>query len=301
MTMLWLILPLGFINLWLFVHTPNAAQNYLTILNNAMPIIAGNNSTDLTNISLFEWQRLKTIDVKNLIFSASPTDGSDRLISHSIGFNWRIIPAIYYDILSMTQEEYATQCKTNIDLMYHKFEEIFLPQRIRYNHSLLIFSSYSINTDYQRQDRKQINREIISNTLKNGALKLENVRVDDKIYYESLSKYKFSISPEGNGIDCHRHYESLIYGAIPIIENQHKDIIITKYGNNVPILWTDDYSELNQSYLIEMYDKMLFEKYDYSQLFKTFYHEKTQKNIFESCNYWLNLRKGMNLCWYCTI
>ena len=38
-----------------------------------------------------------------------------------------------------------------------------------------------------------------------------------------LSKYKFIISPEGNGIDCHRHYEAILCGCIPIIE-YNKDI-----------------------------------------------------------------------------
>ena len=33
-----------------------------------------------------------------------------------------------------------------------------------------------------------------------------------------LSSYKFALSPEGNGIDCHRTWECLYLGVIPIVK-----------------------------------------------------------------------------------
>lgn len=40
-----------------------------------------------------------------------------------------------------------------------------------------------------------------------------------KEYLEELSKHKFSLCIRGNGIDCHRNYESLCLGVIPVIIN----------------------------------------------------------------------------------
>lgn len=40
-------------------------------------------------------------------------------------------------------------------------------------------------------------------------------------YFNSLSTYKFVISPEG--IDCHRHYEALLARCVPIIEHNSLD------------------------------------------------------------------------------
>jgi hypothetical protein len=41
-----------------------------------------------------------------------------------------------------------------------------------------------------------------------------------------IGKYKFVVSPEGNGVDCHRHYECIGLGAIPVsnISSAYKEI-----------------------------------------------------------------------------
>ena len=54
---------------------------------------------------------------------------------------------------------------------------------------------------------------------KNGFI---NLRLNAEDYFNSLKNYKFIISPEGNGIDCHRHYEALLSGCIPICEYNKK-------------------------------------------------------------------------------
>ena len=54
----------------------------------------------------------------------------------------------------------------------------------------------------------EVNRKIIHNNLfKNG---IKNYKLNFGDYIFGLSKFKFVISPEGNGEDCHRHYEALI-------------------------------------------------------------------------------------------
>ena len=37
-------------------------------------------------------------------------------------------------------------------------------------------------------------------------------------YLMDVAQYKFAYSPEGNGIDCHRTYELILLGVIPILE-----------------------------------------------------------------------------------
>lgn len=37
-------------------------------------------------------------------------------------------------------------------------------------------------------------------------------------YFRDLSVSKYVASPRGNGIDCHRHWESLLAGAIPLVD-----------------------------------------------------------------------------------
>ncbi len=77
-----------------------------------------------------------------------------------------------------------------------------------------------LNTNSRRSNYK-INRKkkIMNNLTKNG---FTNLRVNAEDYFNNLKNYKFIISPEGNVIDCHRHYEALLSGCIPICEYNKK-------------------------------------------------------------------------------
>jgi hypothetical protein len=108
-----------------------------------------------------------------------------------------------------------------------------------------------------------------------------------------LPNYKFIISPEGNGIDCHRHYESLIAGCIPVIE--YNPLIETKY-KGCPVLYTRDYREINQEYLNIKYNEMIDQTYDFSKLFLSYYTEEQIKVIKNCGNYWT--KKLANKIWY---
>ena len=95
-------------------------------------------------------------------------------------------------------------------------------------------------------------------------------------YYEEIGKYKFVISPEGNGIDCYRHYETWISKGIPIIQRNY--FIEQKY-NGLPILWTDDYSEITDDYLEQKYLEFLNTEFDFSKILLSKYPDKIQKQI----------------------
>jgi len=61
-------------------------------------------------------------------------------------------------------------------------------------------------------------------------------------YLKLLNSYKFVISPPGNGIDCHRTWEAMYLGVVPIVKNS----LLTKFffDLGLPILIVDDWSEL---------------------------------------------------------
>jgi hypothetical protein len=92
------------------------------------------------------------------------------------------------------------------------------------------------------------------------------------------------VSPEGNGIDCHRHYEALFSGCIPIIERN--PLTEQKYSG-CPILWTVDYSEITPDYLALKYQEMSQQVYDFSRLFLGYYSPETQADIKRCGNYWM--------------
>jgi hypothetical protein len=158
------------------------------------------------------------------------------------------------------------------------------------SHTELVLSAFRTHTDRRRRPHG-INRDSIKQNLDiNG---IPTIELHENEYFRTLGNYKFVVSPEGNGIDCHRHYEALLAGCIPIIEAH--DGICEKY-RGAPILWTRDYSEITPAYLSEKYDEMKSAVYDFSKLVFSSYDDQTKEEIRNNGNYWSQRLAGKR--WY---
>ena len=65
--------------------------------------------------------------------------------------------------------------------------------------------------------------------------------------WNMVTNYKFIISPHGNGLDCHRTYEAMFLGSIPIVRTSPLDIIY----KDMPIIILKDWQSININKLIE--------------------------------------------------
>ncbi len=203
-------------------------------------------------MTLGQWQScVKPVD--EYIIQASCIDGSDSLTQYPIGFG--------YGYMSLNEDK-----KGNFSG----------------SHDKLVYTNFSTITDKKRRGYAAVSRESIKLLLEENGIRFQPA-VGAVDYYQALPSYKFVISPEGNGIDCHRHYEALIAGCIPIIENNH--LIRDKYYG-CPILYTEDYSEINHDYLEEVYCSMKDKIYDFSRLFLSYYNKEQQEDIKQKGNYW---------------
>jgi hypothetical protein len=216
----------------------------------------------MSNYTLEKWQTLPK-NIQTFIVQASVKDGSDRWQNFPIGMSFSYIqndifknPAMYFG-----------------------------------SHTDTVLCAFSTHTDQRRRGTANINRQTIEQTLAiNG---IQNRFLDSSEFYVTMPSYKFVISPEGNGIDCHRHYEALIAGCIPIVESN--PLIESKY-KGLPILYTKDYREITHEYLNDVYNKMLVTEYDFSKLFLSAYDANTQAIIKDCGNYWTKRHTG--LIWY---
>lgn len=208
----------------------------------------------MVKMTLREWQLIiKYPD--NLIVQNSTLDEQDGITASSIGMSYQFVNAL-------------------------KFNKSINEYQIG-NHQNLVLCSISDSTDCRRRGNNIINRKKIIESLEKSNITNENNEC--LTYFMKLPQYKFIISPEGNGIDCHRHYEALMAGSIPIVEDN--PTIRSKYGN-VPILYTKDYSEINKIYLDEIYEKYLDTIFDFSQLFLDFWSHEEQEIIKLRGNNW---------------
>jgi len=92
----------------------------------------------------------------------------------------------------------------------------------------------------------------------------------DLIYYEptpvkrietwtNMIKYKYIISPLGNGLDCHRTWEAIILGCIPIVKKSELDTMYT----GLPVLIVNDWSDITQ----ELLDNFTPEYYNMEKIY----------------------------------
>lgn len=213
-------------------------------------------------MTLRQWQQTYK-DPKTFIVQASKQDGSDGWLTFPIGMSW----------------QYVT----------HYSREKAESWQIG-SHQSLVQCAISAGTDGRRRPYELNRNMILFNLSRNRIL---NRQVSGSQYFDELPSYKFVISPEGNGIDCHRHYEALMAGCIPIIEDN--PLIKEKY-KGLPILYTKDYSEITHIYLEQTYKEMINQTFDFSRLFLSSYNVEDQNKIKTNGNYWV--KKLCYKLWY---
>lgn len=62
-----------------------------------------------------------------------------------------------------------------------------------------------------------------------------------QVYYERLCISKYVVCPEGQGHDTHRVYESIYFGAIPILL---KPSVLAHLYKDMPIVWVDSWDSI---------------------------------------------------------
>lgn len=94
-------------------------------------------------------------------------------------------------------------------------------------------------------------------------------------YLNDLTRSKFVLSPRGNGIDCHRTWEALLMGSIPIVRSSSLDPLY----EDLPVVIVQDWNEISEEFLNEQYEAIAKKSYNLDKLFIA---------------YWLNLIANMN-------
>ena len=80
--------------------------------------------------------------------------------------------------------------------------------------------------------------------------------VEFQEYVENMSTYKYAICPPGNGVDCHRIWECIYLGVIPILlRSSFTEWINSKFPSVLLNTW-EEYSEES---LTQMYKSPIYE------------------------------------------
>lgn len=135
------------------------------------------------------------------------------------------------------------------------------------NKDKLLYLNFSLKTHRNRKN-------IMNILLKKGFKQNEKKKWGD--YIKDLSNHKFCISPRGNGVDCHRHWECLYLGVIPIIEKCPE----MKHFEDLPILYVNNYNEINVEYLNEIYQQFQKKTFNMEKLNLLYWDNKIKSHFY---------------------
>ena len=109
-------------------------------------------------------------------------------------------------------------------------------------------------------------KELISPNLVN----YETRRVDRETTWKNQSKYAFVVSPHGNGLDCHRTWEALCLGCIPIVRTSPLDSLF----DGLPVYIVKDWSDVTEENLKRVLNDFSQRPFDLNRLTLRYWMDK---------------------------
>ncbi len=94
-------------------------------------------------------------------------------------------------------------------------------------------------------------------------------------YLRMMHQAKYILSPPGNGFDCHRTWEALIVGTIPIVKSSCLDALLS----DLPVLIVDDWPVVDEQFLHMRYEQMeqLFYTDGMKKITYAYWHERIKR------------------------
>lgn len=105
-----------------------------------------------------------------------------------------------------------------------------------------------------------------------GQIKIDVVNPE---CYNIWSKYKFILSPPGTGFDCHRTWEAIYIGCIPIVISS----TLNELYEDLPVLVVESWDEITEDYLNEQYEIIKNKKYDLERLNLDYWTKKIEEKV----------------------
>lgn len=96
-------------------------------------------------------------------------------------------------------------------------------------------------------------------------------------YLHDMAQSKFVLCPHGNGLDCHRTWEALLMGSIPVVKKSSLDSLY----EDLPVLIVNEWQEVTEELLTQKYREINQKTYNMEKLYAAYWFEKI-KNYRET-------------------
>jgi len=119
-----------------------------------------------------------------------------------------------------------------------------------------IYVNFTIHSDRFGDRKKSL--ETISSYL----LEINNTFTPRTNNWKNTIKYSFVLSPFGCGMDCHRTWEALCLGCIPIVKAPN----FSKLFEDLPVLIVNDWNDITQKLLDKTIEDFKTKTFNYDKL-----------------------------------
>ena len=241
----------------IFVKVDNIQEfvdNYLPNIKYKFVLVSGESDYTLPDHSVdsFNTIRKHPLLIKWYLqnYNENPNDKDDRLKHYPIGLDFHTLSSNPLWGPIQTPEEQENDINTVKKLI--KFENRL--SKCYSNFHFFLSGKYC----YDRQNAiDQIPKDLIY---------YEPTKIDRIESWKNMIKHKFVVSPLGNGIDCHRTWEALALGCIPIVKKSPLDPLY----NGLPVIIVNEWSDVTQD-LLDSYNsegtslEKMYMKYWYNE------------------------------------
>jgi mannosyltransferase OCH1-like enzyme len=117
--------------------------------------------------------------------------------------------------------------------------------------ALKIFSDISVNSN-DRFGSQRRNLSQLLRTCDPDTVCTINTRVSRQEIWRMYAEHEFVVSPPGNGLDCHRTWEVLAMGSVPIVRSSTLDGLF----RDLPVIIVSDWTELRCANLEEWRERV---------------------------------------------
>ena len=101
----------------------------------------------------------------------------------------------------------------------------------------------------------------------------EPTRVPRCATWPRQAQCMFVVSPEGVGMDCHRTWEAILLGCIPIVKRN----ALSSLFSDLPVIVVDDWAQVSRELLLGYAAQFVARSFDFRLLFREFWMRKIRR------------------------
>lgn len=161
--------------------------------------------------------------------------------------------------LGIVREPYLFNNRKTMDSFFKELRDVPKSNQLYVNFT--IHEGRGAETEFRRN---------IYNLLKNKSFSVLGRRKPFVEFMKDMAHYQFVASPPGDMDDCHRHWEALLAGCVPIVYSTSMDPLF----ENLPVIIVKDYEELTTEFLDKKYKEFQNKKFNLEKLYMRYWVDK---------------------------